>query len=98
MGYTYLVIKEFKHKGLEKFFLLGTRAGIQAKHASRLRIILGRLHASNSPQDMDLPGLKLHELKGKRKGCWSIKVDGNWRISFEFRGQDAYIVDYEDYH
>lgn len=92
------MIKEFKHKGLEKFFLQGSRAGIQAKHAGRLRIILGRLHASVSPQDMDLPGLKLHELKGKRKGVWSVKVDGSWRITFQFRGQDAYIVDYEDYH
>ncbi|VAW45447.1 Toxin HigB [hydrothermal vent metagenome] len=92
------MIKEFKHKGLEKFFLRGTKAGIQAKHAARLSIVLGRLHASTTPQDMDLPGLKLHELVGKRKGIWSVKVNGNWRITFEFRGEDVYIVDYEDYH
>lgn len=92
------MIKEFKHKGLEKFFLRGTKAGIQAKHIGRLRIILGRLHASGVPQDMDLPGLKLHELTGSRKGIWSVKVNGNWRITFEFRGEDVYVVDYEDYH
>ena len=92
------MIKGFKHKGLEKFFLQGTKAGIQAKHVNRLRIILARLHASVAPQDMDLPGLKLHSLSGKRKGAWSVKVSGNWRITFEFRGEDIYVVDYEDYH
>ena len=92
------MIKEFKHKGLEKFFLKGTKAGIQSKHVNRLRLILGRLHAAISPKDMDLPGLKLHELTGGRKGIWSVRVDGNWRITSEFRGQDAYVVDYEDYH
>ena len=92
------MIKEFKHKGLEKFFLRGTKAGIQAKHADRLRIILGRLHASVMPKDMNLPSLRLHELTGNRKGIWSVKVNGNWRITFEFRGENVYIVDYEDYH
>ena len=92
------MIKGFKHKGLEKFFLRGTKAGIQASHATRLRIVLGRLHASMTPQDMDLPGLKLHRLTGKRKDIWSVKVNGNWRITFEFRGEDVYVVDYEDYH
>lgn len=92
------MIKEFKHKGLEKFFLSGSKSGIQAKHANRLRIVLGRLHASTKPQDMDLPGLFLHELTGDRKGIWSARVSGNWRITFEFRGEDVYVVDYEDYH
>jgi len=92
------MIREFKHKGLEKFFLRGSKAGIQAKHAGRIRLILGRLHAATSPKDMDLPGLVLHELVGNRKGTWSVKVSGNWRITFEFRGEDTYTVDYEDYH
>jgi len=92
------MIKGFKHKGLEKFFLRGSKAGVQAKHVNRLRLILGRLHASTTPQDMNLPGLHLHNLSGKRKGIWSVKVNGNWRITFEFRGEDAYVVDYEDYH
>lgn len=91
------MIKGFRHKGLEKLFLRGIKAGIQAKHEKRLRIILGRLHASTSPQDMDLPGLQLHSLSGKSKGI-SVKVNGNWRVTFEFKGEYAYIVDYEDYH
>ena len=92
------MIKGFKHKGLEKFFLRGTKAGIQAKHVNRLRLILGRLHASTMPQDMELPGLQLHGLTDNCKGIWSVKVNGNWRVTFEFRGEDAYVVDYEDYH
>ncbi len=92
------MIREFKHKGLEKFFLRGLKSGIQAKHAGRIRLIIGRLHAATTPKDMDLPGLVLHELLGSRKGTWSVKVSGNWRITFEFRGEDAYAVDYEDYH
>jgi len=92
------MIREFKHKGLEKFFLRGSKAGIQAKHAGRIRLILGRLHAATTPKDMDLPGLVLHELVGSRKGTWSVKVSGNWRITFKFRGEYTYAVDYEDYH
>jgi proteic killer suppression protein len=92
------MIRSFKHKGLENFFLKGRKAGIQASHANRLRLILGRLHASTCPQDMSLPGLKLHELSGTRNGTWSVSVSGNWRVTFEFSGQDAEIVNYEDYH
>jgi toxin HigB-1 len=84
--------------GLERFFLRGTRTGIQAAHSNRIRLILGRLHASPSPQDMSLPGLHLHELKGKRRGTWTVWVSGNWRITFRFEGEDAVDVDYEDYH
>jgi proteic killer suppression protein len=92
------MIKSFRHRGLEKFFSTGSKAGIQAQHAKRLRIILGRLHASTNPLDMNLPGLRLHELTGNRKGTWSVTVSGNWRITFQFQGEDAEIVDYEDYH
>lgn len=73
-------------------------AGIQAKHEKRIRLILGRLQASTSPRDMDLPGLRLHPLRGKRKGTWAVSVSGNWRITFVFDGVDAIDVDYEDYH
>ena len=97
-GYTASMITGFKHKGLERFFLRGTKAGIQPRHAARLRLILARLHASTRPQDMNLPGLDLHELKGDRQGTWAVKVSGNWRITFVFRGEDAESVDYEDYH
>ncbi|MCC6603167.1 MAG: type II toxin-antitoxin system RelE/ParE family toxin [Anaerolineae bacterium] len=92
------MIKDFKHKGLEKFFLTGSKAGIQAAHASKLRLILGRPNASTSPRDMNLPGLYLHELKGDRQGTWSVKVSGNWRVTFRFDGPDATVVNYEDYH
>jgi proteic killer suppression protein len=92
------MIKSFRHSGLEKFFRKGIKAGIQAKHANRVRLILARLHASTSPKDMNLAGLHLHELKGKLKGRWSVRVSGNWRITFEFDGENAVFVDYEDYH
>ena len=92
------MIRSFRHKGLERFFLKGTKSGIQAKHASKLRLILGRLNASQSPKDMNLPGLYLHQLGGDRNGIWSVRVSGNWRITFRFNEGDAEIVDYEDYH
>ena len=76
----------------------GTRAGIQAAHALRLQLILSRLQASISPKDMDLPGLYLHQLKGKLRGTWAIRVSGNWRVTFKFDGPDAIDVNYEDYH
>jgi toxin HigB-1 len=87
-----------KHKGLERFFTQGSKAGIQPKHAERLRLILARLQASTCPQDMNLPGLDLHELSGGRRGDWAVKVSGNWRVTFRFVGKDADAVDYEDYH
>ena len=92
------MIRKFKHSGLEKYFLRGTKSGIQAKHADRIRLILGRLHAAIKPQDMNLPGLELHELRGRRKGTRSVKVSGNWRITFKFDGPEAIDVNYEDYH
>ncbi|MDT8439592.1 MAG: type II toxin-antitoxin system RelE/ParE family toxin, partial [Wenzhouxiangellaceae bacterium] len=73
-------------------------AGIQARHAKRLRLILGRLHAARKAADMRLPGLRLHELKGNRSGTWAVDVSGNWRITFRFDGENAEVVDYEDYH
>jgi toxin HigB-1 len=93
-----VAIKGFRHKGLERFFATGSKAGIQAKHADRLRLILGRLNAATSPQDLNLPGLGLHELLGSRTGTWAVKVSGNWRVTFGFIGKDAERVDYEDYH
>ena len=92
------MITGFKHKGLERFFSTGSKAGIQPNHAERLRLILGRLNAATSPQDMNLPGVELHELRGNRKGTWSARVSGNWRVTFGFDGKNAVDVDYEDYH
>lgn len=93
-----LMIKSFKHKGLEKFFTSGTKRGIQAKHARRLRMQLFALDTALYIEDLDIPGYRLHPLKGDRKGLWSISVSGNWRITFEFTDGNAYIVNYEDYH
>ncbi|MCH9646694.1 MAG: type II toxin-antitoxin system RelE/ParE family toxin [Deltaproteobacteria bacterium] len=92
------MVKSFKDRGLERFFRTGSAKGIQANHARRLRLILGRLQASSQPGDMALPGLVLHELKGKRRGTWSVRVSGNWRVTFRFENKDAYDLDYEDYH
>ena len=93
-----MAIRSFRHKGLQRYFVAGTRSGIQAKHADRLRLILGRLDVSVEPRDMGLPGLGLHPLKGKDRGRWSVWVSGNWRVTFAFEGNDAIDVDYEDYH
>ena len=92
------MIKSFKHKGLERFYTRGTIAGIQAAHARKLRLILSNLDQAESPDDMDLPGLRLHPLRGDKKGVWSVSVSGNWRVTFRFNGRDAEIVNYEDYH
>jgi len=92
------MIISFVHKGLERFYRSGKTSGIQSKHAKRLRLILTNLDQTENPDDMDLPGLCLHELKGNRKGIWSVSVSGNWRGTFRFKGKDAEIVNYEDYH
>jgi len=92
------MITSFLHKGLERFYKTGKSSGIQSKHAKRLRLILTNLDQAESPNDMDLPGLGLHELKGRRKNIWSVSVSGNWRVTFRFMGRDAEIVNYEDYH
>ena len=88
------MITSFIHKGLERFYKTGKSSGIQAKHAKRLRLILTNLDQAESPNDMDLPGLRLHELKGSRKKVWSVSVSGNWRVTFRFIGRDAEIVNY----
>jgi len=92
------MIRSFRHKGLERFFLHGSKAGIQAAHASRLRLQLGRLDAAAGPGDMNLPGWRLHPLKGPLKGMWAVSVSGNWRLTFAFDGKDAVLLDYRDYH
>ena len=92
------MIKSFRHKGLRRFFETGSTAGIQPKHAPRLRLILGRLNAAINPGDMALPGLDLHPLHGDRAGTWAVKVSANWRVTFIFVEKDADEVDYENYH
>jgi proteic killer suppression protein len=92
------VIRGFRHKGLRKFFETGSKSGIQAQHAERLRLILAQLNVATLPGDMNLPGLDLHSLKGERKGTWAVSVSGNWRVTFRFVGKDSEGVNYEDYH
>ena len=93
-----VAIKGFRRKGIEQFFATGAKSGIQAEHADRLRLILGRLNVSTRVRDMNLPGLDLHQLRGPRKGTWAVKVSGNWRVTFTCAGKDVDRVDYEDYH
>lgn len=92
------MIKSFAHKGLEKFFLTGSAAGIQPKHRDKLQRILSYLHRARTVKDMDLPGFRLHALKGDMRHLWSVTVNANWRIVFRFEDGNAYIVDYMDYH
>jgi len=92
------MIKSFAHKGLEKFYLKGSKAGIQAQHAEKLRLILAQLSNAEDIKDMDIPMLRLHQLKGTRKGVWSVTVQANWRVTFRFENGEAEIINYEDYH
>jgi toxin HigB-1 len=92
------MIRSFKHKGLQRFFQSGKTSGIQSEHAKKLRLILGRLQAATDANDMNLPGLYLHQLKGKQRGWWSVRVSGNLRITFRFEPPDVIDIDYEDYH
>ena len=92
------MIKSFKHKGLEKFYATGSTKGIQAKHSKKIRMQLAALDTAQTIEDIDIPGYRLHQLKGSLKGYWSITVNTNWRITFEFTDGNVYIVNYEDYH
>jgi toxin HigB-1 len=92
------MIISFKHKGLEKYYLKGTTSGIQPKHAKKLRFQLAALESAQIVDDLDLPGYRLHPLKGNREGIWSITVSANWRLTFQFSDGNVHILDYEDYH
>jgi proteic killer suppression protein len=92
------MIQNFRHKGLKLFFETGSTAGIQASHVSKLGAMLRRLNVAADAQAMNLPGWKLHPLKGALSGHWSVWVSGNWRLTFTFVGEDAELVDYQDYH
>lgn len=92
------MIRSFRHKGLERFFRTGSKAGIQAKHAARLARQLHRLEIARRPQDMNLPGWRLHPLRGELQDHWAVWVDENWRLAFTFEDEGATLVDYLDYH
>ena len=92
------MIKSFKHKGLKTFFETGSKKGIVPEQASKVSRILDRLDASIAPDDMDLPVYYLHQLSGQQKDTWSVRVSGNWRITFLFEDEDVILVYYKDYH
>ena len=92
------MIKSVRHKGLRRFFATGSTSGVQASHANRLRMQLAALDTAQTVEDMDSPGFRLHPLKAQMRGRWSVTVNGNWRLTFEFQDGNAYVLDYEDYH
>jgi len=92
------VIRSFRHKGIQTYFFKGSKAGIQPKHAARLRLQLGALNRAKGPNDMHAPGWRLHALAGPLKGQWAVWVDANWRLTFSFEDGNAMLVNYEDYH
>lgn len=94
----FTMIKSFKHKGLKQFFETGNQAGIQANQVKKLKMQLAAIDTAQVVEDINLPGFALHPLKGNRQGLWSISVNGNWRITFEFIDGNAFILNYEDYH
>ncbi|BBP02274.1 type II toxin-antitoxin system RelE/ParE family toxin [Sulfuriferula nivalis] len=92
------MIKTFHHKGLEQFFRDGSKAGIQPHHANKLRIMLTMLDNAKKPTDMNAPGWRFHSLVGNLTGHYSVTINGNWRMTFRFDGNDAELVNYQDYH
>lgn len=96
--YSEIVIKRFRHKGIERFFRKGDRKGIQSQHLSRIERILALLDEATAPEQLNIPGMYLHPLKGDRKGEWAMSVSGNWRVTFCFEGEDVIVVNLEDYH
>lgn len=92
------MIGNFRHAGIERFFTSGSKAGIQPKHAQKLSIQLFALNRAKSAQDMNAPGWELHSLHGDLQGHWSVKINGNWRLTFTFEQENAILVDYQDYH
>jgi proteic killer suppression protein len=96
--YNGIMIRSFRHKGIERFFRSGSHAGIQAAHAPRLARQLSALDVAKRPEDMNRPGWDWHPLKGGLSGHWSVSVSGNWRMTFTFENGDAILVDYQDYH
>ncbi len=92
------MIKNFRHKGLEAFFLKGSKAGIQPHHAGKLQLLLTALDNAKRPEDMNVPRWKLHSLAGDLSGHFAVTVNGNWRLTVTFGGEDTELVDYQDYH
>lgn len=96
--YILRVIVSFRHKGLERLYLQGSKRGVQAGHVPKLLRILSVLDVAQAPEDLAIPAFRTHPLKGELVGHWSIWVSGNWRVTFRFVDSDVELVDYQDYH
>jgi proteic killer suppression protein len=92
------MIRTFKHKGLRAFFEAGSTKGIRPDHAKRLSQLLGVMASARNANDLNIPGFRLHPLRGDLIGFWSVSVSGNWRIIFRFIDNDIELVNYLDYH
>ena len=92
------MIRNIAHKGLRRFFLEGSKAGIQPNHAERLQSVLARLNTAATIEDVRFPGSGLHALESSLKGHWAVTISGNWRVTFRFENGDAFEVNYQDYH
>jgi toxin HigB-1 len=92
------VIVGFRHKGLEGLYLRGSKRGVQTAHVPKLLRILSVLDVAQTPQDLAIPSFRTHPLHGDLAGCWSVGVNGNWRVTFRFVDGDVELVDYQDYH
>jgi len=92
------MIESWRHKGIRDFYHSGNRAGILHEHAARIKLILQVLDAAERPNHLNLPGFRFHALQGKMKGFCAVTVRANWRIIFQFKGKNAILVDYLDYH
>jgi proteic killer suppression protein len=92
------MIRSFRHSGLENFFKTGSKRGIQPAHAEKLSRQLLALDSASAPNEVDVPGWRLHSLHGQQDGHWSMRVNGNWRLTFRFEQSDVVLLDYADYH
>ncbi|PYV19704.1 MAG: peptidase [Acidobacteria bacterium] len=92
------MIRSFKHRGLKRLYERGDRSGIRPDLLETVEEILARLDEADAPQALNLPGYRLHPLKGDLKGFWSVTVRANWRIIFRFQGADSFDVELMDYH
>jgi len=92
------VIRRFRHRGLKRLYTDDDRRGLSADQADKIARVLAFLDRAGRPQDMSVPGFKLHPLKGSLAGCWSVTISANWRIVFRFENGDATDVDFIDYH
>lgn len=96
--YIYGMILSFRHKGLKLYYEKGDASKLQPQHISKLKLILTRLDAAKTPEEMQVPGYNMHSLSGELKNFWSVKVDKNYQVIFRFEEENVHDVNYIDYH